>query len=240
MKSLTLERRVRLFPAFSRESLSWRTVAPGKVEISVELGNDAMELSTPGELVIEAAPFGAFVPFEPFTRVAVGALDPGERRSVTVRVGRRELDRRSARPLGALARDLGIPVDLVELLWQSEWIGNLNVYFHDAARSAVERHTAFGLRLRPGRPACVMIDIPLSERDRNVETEVSDPSWRADFLPAGLLPVGLLLVRPPDESGSRSLVTARVTRIRDGRTVPVELEFETTRGPVRGLGCVAV
>ena len=72
-------------------SISWRSVG-GEVQISVEVINDSSEQTAPDTLVIEAAAFGAFVPTVPIARIAVDALDPGERREITTTVSRSLLD----------------------------------------------------------------------------------------------------------------------------------------------------
>src|SRR5581483_4518580 len=72
--------------------LSWKSIGDGSVELRVQIVNLASCSTAPDTLVIEAAPFGAFIPHIPVDRVAVGSLDPGERRSVRVTLSNRLLD----------------------------------------------------------------------------------------------------------------------------------------------------
>src|SRR5689334_6330263 len=78
-------------PVFSRESIRWRGLDPETVEIEIEVDNPESEPTAPGDLVLETAGLGAFVPFRPVTRVALGSLEPGERRRVQARVARARL-----------------------------------------------------------------------------------------------------------------------------------------------------
>jgi len=220
-------------PAFAREGISWRSVAPGRVEISVEVSNVASEPTEAGELVIEAAALGAFVPFRPVARIALGALEPGERRRLARTVDRGLLNRVAALPrvrMGDLVRQaFGVTdVDPRVLEWvsQSEWIGNVNVWFDRRPERAVERHCAFGLRISAGRPVAAMVDLPTSRKDYRIDASCIDPRWAIDL--ASLVDrISVLLVRPPGEPGIRAGVTVLVTRVSDGREVPVEFEFET-------------
>ncbi len=234
-------------PLLSREGISWRAVAPGRVEIAVEVSNDGPEPTEAGDLVIEAAAFGAFVPFRPVARIALGSLEPGERRRVAQTVSRRLLQGAAAMPTGTmmvhlLRRMFGPgPVDaqLVDGLSHAEWIGNLNVYFDRRPDRAVERHCAFGLKVRAGRPLAAMLVLPDVREGFEVETRCSDPDWTADVASFG---TGMAshLVRQPAEAGARAGVTVLVTRTSDGREVPVEFAFETVGGPGETLGCIRV
>src|SRR5262245_10466048 len=71
-----------LAPTIRPAGISWRKVA-GFLEVTIDLENESSEPTDDAELVIEVAPLGAFVPFEPGTRIAVAGFDPGERRPVT-------------------------------------------------------------------------------------------------------------------------------------------------------------
>src|SRR5262245_54876867 len=125
-----------LMPVVSPDDIRWRTVAPGIVEISIDVTNPQDEPTSDLTLVIETAAFGAFVPFEPFARVAVESLEPGERRTISLRVGRDALD--------AVNRTLQGPeaaTELVRNLFSGvEWAGNVHVYFDRDAERSVEVH----------------------------------------------------------------------------------------------------
>ena len=203
----------RLYPTLAKEGLGWRTVAPGIVEIRVDLANHGHEPTPPADLNIEAAVLGAFVPSMPVARVAVGFLDPGERRRVLVRVDRSILD--------VLAKCYhGIGRDTLDLMAQSEWAGNLNVWFD--RDQPVELHQALMLRVPAGRP--VALHFFTAERT-TCAVRVSDRLWRAivDGLDSG----GMLIVEPPQTAGLSAEVTVDVTRKSDGKVVPVEFSFVT-------------
>lgn len=234
--------RTGLLPALTREAISWRTLAPGRVEITVDLRNDAPEPSTPGELVIEAAALGAFVPFTPVTRVAVGALEPGGRRRVRARVDRAFLPGQGSL-LPAMADALRQIGDLtprfLDLLQHAEWAGNVNVWFDREPGRAVEVHRALDLPVQAGKAVAIMIDLPLDRAGYRVEVRTSDPTWTAEL--ASLAEAyHFLIVRPPDLPGAAAGVTVEATRLEDGRTVPVEFTFRTAKGPGGSLGCIGV
>lgn len=240
MTTLTAPPRFGLLPALRRESISWRTVAPGRVEIAVDLRNDAPEPTAPGELVIEAAALGAFVPFTPATRVAVGALEPGGRRRVRTTVARAFLPGQGnflPAMAEALGRMPGLTPQFVDLLRHAEWAGNVNVWFDRQPERAVEVHRALGLRVRAGRPVAFMVDLPQSRTDYRVEVRTTDPAWTAQVaaLTGGF---HFLVVRPPDLAGVKAGVMVEATRLKDSRTVPVEFTFETVEGPGGTLGCI--
>src|SRR5262249_23866078 len=69
-------------PVLSREGISWKTRG-NVVEVAVELVNRSPRATEPARMFVEAAPLGAFVKGVPFAAAIVGALQPGERRTVT-------------------------------------------------------------------------------------------------------------------------------------------------------------
>ncbi|HLF94245.1 MAG TPA: hypothetical protein VJB14_12350, partial [Planctomycetota bacterium] len=229
-----------LLPALTRQSISWRTVAPGRVEITVDLRNDGPEPTAPGELIIETAALGAFVPFTPVTRVAVGSLEPGGRRRVRTAVARAFLPGQG-NFLPAMADSLrqmpGMTPQFLDLLQHAEWAGNVNVWFDRQPERAVEVHRALGLQVRAGKPVAIMVDLPLDRAGYRVDVRTSDPAWTAEL--ATLTEAyHFLIVRPPDLPGAAAGVTVEATRLKDSRKVPVEFTFETVEGPGESLGCI--
>ena len=214
MTLLVAPARARVLPTFGPESVSWRTLAPGKVEVSVDLSNEAARPTTPDRLRVAAAPLGAFLPSRSVAEISVTALAPGERRQVSTVVPTERLG------LGDMRR-------LHSLLAQSSWVGNVDVCFESAPQEAVEVHRALDLRLEPGRPGIVHFGIPSSRRSHSftVETAVSDPDWETELTLAGLH--SFLLVQPPAAPDRRARVTVLVRRQPDGKEVPVEFGFET-------------
>jgi len=240
MSPLIAAPRAALYPRVTRESITWRTVAPDRVEIQVLLSNDADRPTSPGELVIETAALGAFVPFRPATRVAVGALEPGGRRRVRTEVARAFLQGQGnflPAMADAFGRTHGMTPQFLDLLRHAEWAGNLNVYFDRQPERAVEVHRALGLKVRAGKPVAIMVDLPHDRADYRVGVRTSDPAWTAEVAAMGGA-FHFLVVKPPDLPGAAAEVTVEATRLKDSRTVPVEFAFETVDGRGESLGCI--
>ena len=220
-------------------SISWRSVRGG-VQISVELINDSSEQTAPDTLVIEAAAFGAFVPTVPIARIAVDALDPGERREITTTVSRTLLDStsRDASSEATLDRINGIFNFFFQGSAASQWIGNLNVYFDTAADNAVERHCAFDLKVRTD--TTIVAAFIVRDDGCTFRTRCSDDAWSAEVLAMPSSGAAQLFVRTPGDPGKTARVTVDVTRTLDGKVVPVEFEFETVSGCGETLGCIDV
>ena len=235
-----------IYPVMTRESISWRTVSPGIVDIAIDLENPESEPTTPGDLVIETAALGAFVPFRPVTRIALGSLEPGERRRVTQRVSREVLAPSPSMPqnvgaaLAEVARrcNLDIKPELLNLLARSQWAGNLNVYFDREPDRAVEVHRALDLQVKAAQPVVMMVALPSNPAEYGTEILVSDPGWRAEVV--DLFGTPHVIVHPPAAAGLRAQVTIEVTRRSDGRCVPVELSLETVARAGGTLGCISV
>src|SRR5262245_13093944 len=161
-------------------SISWRSVG-GMVQISVEVINDSSEQTAPGTLVIEAAAFGAFVPTVPVARIAVDALDPGERREITTTVSRTLLDSTTQ---DASSQATVVSVEIFNFFFQgsaaSRWIGNLNVYFDTASDKAVERHCAFDLKVPTG--TTIVAAFMVRDDRCTFRTRCSDDDWSAEVL----------------------------------------------------------
>src|SRR5262249_17644939 len=232
MTLLECERTLRRTTAMPT-SISWRSVGE-MVQISVEVINDSSEQSIPDTLVIEAAAFGAFVPNVPVTRIAVDALDPGERREITTTVSRSQLDSITQSDAPAISPDNFFQV--FQAIAGSHWIGNLNVYFDTASDHAVERHCAFDLKAPKG--ANVTATFIVGNDGCTFRAQCSDEAWHTEVVPMGHRGVANLLVRTPDEKGKRARVTVDVTRTLDGKVVPVEFEFETVDGCGEMMGCI--
>lgn len=60
-----------------REGIRFWNVAPDRVRIEVVVENPSDVRSDPGHLTLQAASFGAFVPWRPLGRLAVPAIEPG-------------------------------------------------------------------------------------------------------------------------------------------------------------------
>lgn len=241
MNPTTTRPRLALVPGLSREGVSWRSIAPDRVEIRIEIVNDADRPTEPDDLVIETASLGAFVPFRPVTRIAVGALEPGGRREIRTTVARNRLARQLDLRLipGAFLQQPGPSPELIDLMRNTEWAGNLNVYFDRRPERAVEVHRALNLRIRAGKPLSFMVDLPVQRTDYRAEVRTSDPLWSARVLPFTPWHY-LLIVQPPLAPGVRGGVTVEATRLKDNRRVPVDFTFETVGGEGDTVGCLEV
>src|SRR5262245_33512491 len=224
-------------PELSREGLRWRTDG-ANVDIVVEVRNPGSRPTAPGVLVIEAAPFGAFVPGYEIARVPVLALDPGGRRFVPVTVAR-----------GLLPTTPG-PDDLpdrmfdgttswrdLERLTSTDWVGNLNVWFDVAPERAVEAHRALNLKLRAGRRASVHLYLPSTEEALDFTLSGTGAGWSAEIVSS---PWGATLIVGAPAAGHRTAITLAVTRRSDGCTVPVEFTVVSVEGQGDYLGCLQV
>lgn len=228
---------VRSLPTIRREGITWRTHGE-MVYIDITLFNDSWQATSEDTLVIEAAPFGAFVPNLPLTQIAVGSLDPGERRTITAPVSRQLLDRLTQAGLpDSLIKFHEAMQGLVDGEHHTHWIGNLNVYFCSNPEYAVERHCAFHLRVPAGSIIASMFAIKDAD-ECTFEVFCREEGWSGKILSGA--PHALLAVTTPNMPNMRSNVNVYVTRTSDGKIVPVEFEFETVDGWGEALGCVQV
>jgi len=131
------------------DSISWRSIGD-MVQIGIEVVNHSSEETAPDTLVIEAAAFGAFVPTVPVARIAVGALDPGERREITTTLPRSLLDSTTQDDSSDAPTLVTENLNFLRTATGTQWIGNLNVYFETAPDRAIERHCAFDLKVPAG------------------------------------------------------------------------------------------
>jgi hypothetical protein len=142
-----------------------------RVTIDVKVTNSGAEPAPAGTALVQAAPFGAFVPWRPLAVLPVPPLAPGEEYRLRThavaekptplgdpgRVPPRQLltalgmfdDRSGDRGTRARA-PLSMPPDPMQLLLQDNphWVGNINVL---VGPKDVERHLARALRIYPGR-----------------------------------------------------------------------------------------
>lgn len=236
----------RVLPTFEACGISWRTVAPGVVEIAVELVNPHDECTEASDLVIAAAPLGAFVPFKPVTRVTAPALQPGERRRVATRVSVSVLEDSPEPMVAKIWEPNGVIIQWIAAMWgiepgelgkwmgSSEWLGNLDVHLEAAPGRHVEVHRALGIHVQAGRAAMMWM---LVGEDASAKATSSDPLWGTEV--RCMSGSAILKVQAPAEPGRRTRVVVEFTRAADGKVVPVEFEFETVEGPgdsVCGLG----
>jgi hypothetical protein len=161
-----------------RTNIHFINVAFDQLAIAVTVQNLGEARSEPTVAVMQSAPLGAFVPWQPLTRLAVPALKPGE--SVVLRT---EVRYQPPSALGAPGRvpprrvltALGmddqrprragqLAGDLFRLLGQGgfHWAGNLNVFI---GGKDVERHLAQALRVYPGRTNLAMFVVGSHRKD---------------------------------------------------------------------------
>jgi hypothetical protein len=154
-----------------REDISFVTLRPGVLLAEVTVRNTGPERTEPTPAVLQSAPLGVFVPWQPLALLTIPSLAPGES---TVLRGeyRYETPQALGTPdklppdrvltaLGLGEPDSGVPrgptvaTDLLALLGQGgvHWAGNLNLFFPG---KDVERHAAAALRVEPGRTNLAM------------------------------------------------------------------------------------
>jgi hypothetical protein len=71
-----------------RRDISFYDVGTDRVRIDVTVRNESGRQSGPTVLVLQAAPLGAFLPWQPLTTLAVPALEPGESIELSTDVSR--------------------------------------------------------------------------------------------------------------------------------------------------------
>lgn len=160
--------------AVSRTDIEFFNVAPGSVAIEIKVTNQSNRPSPPSMMQIQAAPFGAFVPWQRLAMIDWPSLAPRKTRHARWRA-----DIAQTQPLGSPAdigpRDLltafgladeppnnrdsrrfsteaktSVPPGLLDLLKREtpHWAGNIEVLI---GRTQVERHQGQALRVYPGR-----------------------------------------------------------------------------------------
>jgi hypothetical protein len=82
--------------AISAAEIDFFTIAPHLVAIDIKVTNNADATSAPDTLELRAAPFGAFVPWQPLAAVTLPALAPGQAQYVRWRAAVRQPE-----PLGS-------------------------------------------------------------------------------------------------------------------------------------------
>ena len=172
-------------------------------------------------------------------RIAVPALDPGERRRVRFDLNRNALP--SPAVLNEAMLKVFSPILQArdgELLSTADWAGNLNVWFDVAPERTVEVHRALNLKVAASRKVALGVFLPEEANGFDIATSCDAPQWTAEVVRvAGQ--ICLLVVSAPG-AGTRATVDLLVTRRSDGRVVPVEFSFESINGPGERLGCVTV
>jgi hypothetical protein len=176
--------------SLSRNDIDFLSVGD-RVCIEIRITNRSERRSAPGCVVLTAAPFGAFVPWQPLVSLPLPALAPGKAvylRSGAVPWRPEPLGSPDRVPPRKLLTALGLaddppgepapakrsaahqpaapimPADLMELLIQEtpHWVGNLNVH---VGNKDVERHLARALRVYPGRVNMAWFIVGSGSRD---------------------------------------------------------------------------
>ena len=228
-------------PRISRENISWRVVG-SDVKIDINISRDGTMPSVPAQLIVEAAPLGAFVSGYRIAEIPVPALDPGGHRRLEFSVPDNVLP--SSNLLAHLLAEMldGRSTEReIDLLVTAEWAGNLNIWFDVEPENSVELHRALGLKVGAGRRAAVGLYLPAAG-DPEYKTEIvynNGAGWKAEVVHAHER-LATLVVQAPGRPGTRAKVALLVTRIADGYVVPVDFSFESVEGLSESLGCIAV
>jgi hypothetical protein len=193
-----------------RSDISFSDVGRGIVRVRVTVHNRGKQASKPERLSIEAAPLGAFVPWQPLAEVVVPAIAPGSSADVTT-----EVRRRRVKPLGSFdsvpprrlftallnpdeqgssnrpsrgsfltqwmsSRVGGLPADLFDLL------GRGNPHFAGNLNvfiggKPVERHLAQALRIYPGRTNFAFFILGSGQDAYSLRTDGDGADWTMLF-----------------------------------------------------------
>jgi len=179
-----------------RTDIEFYPGAAGQVAIAIRVRNLGESRSRATRAVIQAAPLGAFVPWQPLAQVQVPSLDPGQEHVIRLdavrpaprplgppdRVPPRQLltalgfgDRRRRERAGS-----GLPADLLELFGRPNpyWAGNLNVFVGDRP---VERHMAQALRVYPGKTNLAIFMVGSRPDSYAFRLKCDEPGWQTEL-----------------------------------------------------------
>jgi hypothetical protein len=187
-----------------REGIRFWNKTSDRMVIEIEVHNLGTHRSTETILLVQSAPLGAFVPWQPLAHVAVPAIQAG--RSTTVRLeataplaaalppdrrtpaqlltalDQQEPYRRRRTPRPATGRAWpGLASDLLQRLGGGgvHFAGNLNVF---VGHRSVERHLAQALRIYPGRDNLAMFVVGSGPDAYSFEIHGAPIDWKASLL----------------------------------------------------------
>jgi len=228
-----------------RQGIRWSGGIAGKpLKIEFLVENRGTEPSTPRPVRIDVAPFGAFVPWRPLTRLDLPGIPPGGRVVMTATAGDDELPQ-TTDLLGRGRADLRRPrystmfstlLSAMRVLQRrstalkdAHYVGNLDV--HVRGCEPVERHVQEAVGLQAGTENWSMFMIGDGSDDRYTLRLEAGPGWRVNFEPGNWDtpmhgPVHCIIVTfvPPAEA-ERGHVAIWVRRDSTGQEVPVEFEL---------------
>jgi len=235
-------------PLIRREGIDWSGgVAGTPLRMRLRFENPGPLPSVPCRARVDAAPFGAFLPWQPLATVSVPAIPPGGRIVLTATAAGDRPEGRPASPPAAHVREGREFMMWIRRIAESErfapdaradtdaglepvhFVGNLNV--HLTRREPVERHQNRSVGLRSGSANVVIFFVGDGTKDRYSFRLDAEPDWdvRLADLPWGAPLTGtreivLGAVRPP--AGARhGRLAIWVTRHSTGEEVPVEFEL---------------
>ncbi len=216
-------------PVIRRQGIRWWGGVGTPLEIELEFENPGPLPSAPAEARVEVAPFGAFLSWKPFVRVAVPSIPAGGSVRVADTVsGGAALPSPFASLLSSMAALLQT---FTVSSGDKHFVGNLNVFV--TGGKPVERHLQRAVGLERGKENMALFCVgdgrpdaytfSLGEAEPGWEVKLAGVRWdRPRKILSELLP--LSITPPPHaETGKVSIL---VTRASAGRTVPVEFELE--------------
>jgi hypothetical protein len=227
-------------PTLSRDHVSWRNVGQD-VEITIDIIHQGAIPSKPANLIVEAAPLGAFFSGYRIAELPVPAMDPGGNRRVTILMARNSLP-----SLGVMNWLIGetrsdpLPGRTIDLLSSAEWAGNLNLWFDVEPARSVELHRALDLKVGAGRAAAIGLFLPPDgDADYKMAIVRNGLGWTAEVVQVRER-MHMLVVGAPQRVGVRAKIALLVTRVADDYIVPVDFSFESIEGLSESLGCIAI
>jgi hypothetical protein len=235
-------------PVIRREGIEWSGgIGGAPLEIRLKFENPSTVRTTMATARVEVAAFGAFVPWNPLTAVAVPPIPPDGRVAVTATVDLPDPDdtpqllaqmqnaRSPDQAMGAMAALLRVMFqwkdrDQLEM-HPVHFVGNLNVFV--TPRRAVERHQQRAIGLQPGHANFTLFFVGDHRQDSYSLRHDAEPGWdvqlsdwewdRAIRIRGRAFPIAI--TPPPGVEYGR--IAIWVKRHSTGEEVPVEFELAT-------------
>jgi hypothetical protein len=217
-------------PRLRRHGIRWFGGVGSPLRLELEFENPDRLPSAPAMARVEVAPFGAFLPWKPLTRVEVPPIAPGGRQVVTETL---DGDARLPPPpvsmlSGLLASIQGLPLPA----GSPHFVGNLNVFV--SRGRPVERHLQRAIGLRRDRANIALFSVGDGRDDGYTFSPQADPGWELEIpgvewdRPRKIRLETLPLSITPPARAESGKVSVLVTRASTRETVPVEFELEAS------------
>ena len=187
-----------------RQDVQFHNWSPDRVAIEIKVENRVACFSPPTQALIQSAPLGAFLPWQPLLSIPVPGLQPGETATLRAEAIRPHVAplppkrRTPAQLLTALGDDDSrqrrglfgwrqrqtrrvLAPDVFQALGNTNvhWAGNLNIFI---GATAVERHLAQALRVYPGRTNLAVFVVGCCRDAYAFDLRGEAANWNASLL----------------------------------------------------------